>query len=76
MDTIAEAAPGAVPQAAVLPDKPPKRTEANPTIVLNPIVTTVAASMIGHDCASVPNIDQVTECATSNPMQPWPNRNT
>ncbi len=72
--TIADAAPGEVPQAAVLAWIPPKRTIASPTTELRITVRTVANSIRCQESTIASSTARVIEWAASKPMQPWPRR--
>ncbi|MNC45084.1 hypothetical protein D3C75_940250 [compost metagenome] len=71
IETIAEAAPGAVPHAAVLAGMP-AHTKASPTRALRQTVAAVASSIIGQDWAIERSTASVMEWAARMPTQPWP----
>ncbi|MNC15876.1 hypothetical protein D3C81_798790 [compost metagenome] len=61
IETIAEAAPGAVPQAAVLAGIPPTLASTSPTSALKLTVSRVANSINGQDWTSETSTARVIE---------------
>src|SRR5215472_7125570 len=73
ISTIAEAAPGELPQAAVVPGSVPSFTNTHPTKPPASTVVLMTSSMIGQSRATDPRIAGVNERATKHPMIPWLN---